>query len=75
MSESEKHDSAHKDHQSDPARTPGFGWVGEGGASHLGPATHTRPWPAGNVEPEGDAAEADADVDDAVDGAGAEEEQ
>lgn len=29
------------DHDSDPARTPGDGWVGEGGASHLGPATHT----------------------------------
>ena len=29
------------DHESDPARTPGDGWVGEGGASHLGPATHT----------------------------------
>ena len=32
---------AHGDHQSDPAQTPGDGWVGEGGASHLGPATHT----------------------------------
>lgn len=30
----------HADHDSDPARTPGDGWVGEGGASHLGPATH-----------------------------------
>jgi len=29
-----------RDHDSDPARTPGDGWVGEGGASHLGPATH-----------------------------------
>lgn len=29
------------DHESDPAHTPGDGWVGEGGASHLGPATHT----------------------------------
>lgn len=28
------------DHNSDPARTPGDGWVDEGGASHLGPATH-----------------------------------
>ena len=28
------------DHDSDPAHTPGDGWVGEGGASHLGPATH-----------------------------------
>jgi len=28
------------DHDSDPARTPGLGWVDEGGASHLGPATH-----------------------------------
>lgn len=30
-----------QDHDSDPARTPGDGWVGEGGASHLGPATDT----------------------------------
>lgn len=30
------------DHVSDPARVPGDGWVDEGGASHLGPATHTR---------------------------------
>lgn len=29
------------DHESDPAHTPGDGWVDEGGASHLGPATHT----------------------------------
>ena len=28
------------DTQSDPAHTPGDGWVEEGGASHLGPATH-----------------------------------
>lgn len=28
------------DHESDPAHTPGDGWVGEGGASHLGPATN-----------------------------------
>lgn len=28
------------DHESDPAHTPGSGWVDEGGASHLGPATH-----------------------------------
>lgn len=28
------------DHDSDPAHTPGDGWVDEGGASHLGPATH-----------------------------------
>ncbi|MGO3146771.1 MAG: hypothetical protein ACTIJ6_03730 [Leucobacter sp.] len=31
-----------QDHESDPAHTPGDGWVDEGGASHLGPATHTR---------------------------------
>lgn len=31
------------DHSSDPARTPGDGWVDEGGASHLGPATHFYP--------------------------------
>ena len=30
----------HEDHQSDPAHTPGEGWGDEGGASHLGPATH-----------------------------------
>lgn len=30
------------DHESDPAHTPGDGWGEEGGASHLGPATHTR---------------------------------
>ncbi|MCB1274179.1 MAG: hypothetical protein KDB25_07280 [Leucobacter sp.] len=29
-----------QDHDSDPAHTPGDGWVSEGGASHLGPATH-----------------------------------
>lgn len=29
-----------EDHESDPAHTPGNGWVDEGGASHLGPATH-----------------------------------
>lgn len=29
------------DHNSDPAHVPGDGWVDEGGASHLGPATHT----------------------------------
>lgn len=28
------------DHESDPAHTPGYGWGEEGGASHLGPATH-----------------------------------
>lgn len=39
------------DHESDPARTPGDGWVGEGGASHLGPATHTQ---AGRPEEDDD---------------------
>lgn len=29
-----------RDHESDPAHTPGDGWAEEGGASHLGPATH-----------------------------------
>lgn len=38
MSDEKKHNLP--DHESDPARTPGLGWVGEGGASHLGPATH-----------------------------------
>lgn len=35
------------DHASDPAHTPDDGWVEEGGASHLGPATHTE---SGHVE-------------------------
>lgn len=42
------------DHDSDPARTPGDGWVGEGGASHLGPATHTE---SGRPAPESDASD------------------
>ena len=29
------------DHDSDPAHVPGDGWGAEGGASHIGPATHT----------------------------------
>lgn len=33
-------DPAKHDHDSDPAHTPGGGWGEEGGASHLGPATH-----------------------------------
>lgn len=42
----EKNEKA--DHETDPAHTPGDGWVDEGGASHLGPATslvagHARP--------------------------------
>lgn len=37
------------DHTSDPARTPGDGWVDEGGASHLGPATHVT---AGHPQPD-----------------------
>lgn len=46
------------DHESDPARTPGDGWVGEGGASHLGPATHLD---AGRVDPEEEAEIEEAD--------------
>lgn len=38
MNEQER--EAKLDHESDPAHTPGHGWVDEGGASHLGPATH-----------------------------------
>lgn len=38
----DKTKQAMPDHDSDPAHTPGDGWVGEGGASHLGPATHLR---------------------------------
>lgn len=41
MSNSEER--KHPDHESDPAHTPGDGWGEEGGASHLGPATHTDP--------------------------------
>ncbi|MFF8818853.1 hypothetical protein ACF07D_12735 [Leucobacter sp. NPDC015123] len=41
------------DHDSDPARTPGDGWVGEGGASHLGPATHTASGHEGSAEDAG----------------------
>ncbi|MBL3699582.1 hypothetical protein [Leucobacter luti] len=54
---SEHPDQRVPDHDSDPARTPGDGWVGEGGASHLGPATHVR---AGRPEDEDEAAEDDA---------------
>lgn len=35
-------DRTASDHESDPAHTPGDGWGEEGGASHLGPATHIR---------------------------------
>ncbi|MBK0422095.1 hypothetical protein JD292_08405 [Leucobacter sp. CSA2] len=31
-----------RDTISDPAHTPGDGWAEEGGASHYGPATHTK---------------------------------
>lgn len=37
-----------EDHDSDPAHTPGNGWVDEGGASHLGPATHIAAAEAGD---------------------------
>ena len=40
------------DTQSDPAHTPGDGWVEEGGASHLGPATHTKAGEADEAERE-----------------------
>jgi len=33
-------DPRRHDHESDPAHTPDDGWGEEGGASHLGPATH-----------------------------------
>lgn len=44
------------DHESDPAHTPGDGWAEEGGASHLGPATHIE---AGHPAPEGDKEDAE----------------
>ncbi|MFA5606477.1 MAG: hypothetical protein WDA07_04735 [Leucobacter sp.] len=50
------------DHESDPARTPGDGWVGEGGASHLGPATHIS---SGHPEHEEAAAEKSSEDSDA----------
>lgn len=46
------------DHESDPARTPGDGWVDEGGASHLGPATHLS---SGQHRAEDEADEAELD--------------
>lgn len=66
------------DHESDPARTPGDGWVGEGGASHLGPATHTASGREDADEAEGtegsgdseDSEDSEGSVDEA-DGAGA----
>lgn len=42
------------DHESDPAHTPGDGWVGEGGASHLGPATHLESGHPGHEHDEDD---------------------
>jgi len=51
------------DHESDPAHTPGDGWVSEGGASHLGPATHTDPEHERHAH--GDADESEGDADDA----------
>ena len=51
------------DHDSDPAHTPGDGWVGEGGASYLGPATHLT---AGHNDPE--------EVEEALGGADSDEE-
>lgn len=59
---SEKRSPSADDHQSDPARVPGSGWVGEGGASHLGPATHTRGWASGNVEADDNTAEESAEA-------------
>lgn len=58
---SEKRDPEVQDHQSDPAHTPGDGWAEEGGASHLGPATHIE---SGHPEPhEGAAAAGDPEQD------------
>ncbi|KIP52338.1 hypothetical protein [Leucobacter komagatae] len=52
------------DHNSDPARTPGDGWVGEGGASHLGPATHI----ASGRDEEEDSAESEDGSSEGTDG-------
>lgn len=53
------------DHDSDPAHTPGDGWVDEGGASHLGPATHI--YSANEGEGEGAPADDADDSDDSDD--------
>ncbi|TDP93176.1 hypothetical protein EDF62_1152 [Leucobacter luti] len=47
------------DHESDPAHNTdeGHEWVDEGGASHLGPATHTDSGRHEAVEPESEPAE------------------
>ncbi|WP_157834254.1 hypothetical protein [Leucobacter sp. PH1c] len=59
---SEHPDQRVPDHDSDPARTPGDGWVGEGGASHLGPATHLSSGHPASAEDEADETdEADAE--------------
>lgn len=50
--EAKKDQHDHVDHRSDPAHTPGDGWADEGGASHLGPATHTKSDQSDNVKPE-----------------------
>lgn len=49
------------DHDSDPARTPGDGWMGEGGASHYGPATHIK---AGRPDDEDDRDDDDEEEED-----------
>ncbi|CAG7602604.1 hypothetical protein ACFPZL_03525 [Leucobacter soli] len=49
-----------RDHESDPAHVPGDGWVSEGGASHLGPATHIE---AAHEHLDADAEESDDDAD------------
>lgn len=43
-------ESGEHDHESDPAHTPDQGWGEEGGASHLGPATHIRSGQPGDVD-------------------------
>jgi len=52
---------ASRDHDSDPAHTPGHGWVDEGGASHLGPATHVSPEKLAQESDESDVAEQEGD--------------
>lgn len=55
-----EHGRSGADHESDPAHNTDLGheWVDEGGASHLGPATHTQSGhPHGYENPEADAEE------------------
>ncbi|MGI8392494.1 hypothetical protein [Leucobacter sp. W1038] len=57
----ENSQSGTQDHDSDPAHTPDQGWGEEGGASHLGPATHIQSGQPGDVDVADDEEDADED--------------